>query len=84
MIYFCLHAIVGFKSRPRLYSCAFKTEQRLVAVLRKEQFSPSQEVDGEYLMDEWMDPGAIFNRDAVRLWWGHPAKNDQATLAVSA
>jgi hypothetical protein len=69
---------------PKFYSCAFKTGQRLVAVLKDEQFDPCQEIDDEYLMDEWMDLGAIINRDAVRLWRGHPAKNDQATPAVSA
>lgn len=65
---------------PRLYSCTFKIGQRLVTVLKDEQFDPSQKIDDEYLMDEWMEMGAIINRDAVMLWRGHPAKNDQATI----
>jgi hypothetical protein len=66
---------------PKLYSCSFKTGQRLVAVLKNEQFDPSQEIDDEYLMSEWMELGAIINREAVRLWRGHPAKNEKAIAA---
>jgi hypothetical protein len=60
--------------RPTLYSCAFKTGERLVAVLKDEQFNPALEIDDEYLMDEWMLLRDAINPDAVRLWRGHPKK----------
>lgn len=59
---------------PTLCQCSFKTGARSMAVLKDEQFDPTQEIEDGYLMDEWEDLTAVINRDAVRLWRGHPKR----------
>ncbi|MBD1995214.1 hypothetical protein H6G00_01040 [Leptolyngbya sp. FACHB-541] len=57
---------------PQLRFCVFATGLHIVAVLKNEQFDPSQPIDDEYLMDEWIELVEKINPDAVRLWRGHP------------
>lgn len=57
---------------PQLKFCTFTTGLHIIAVLKDEQFDPTQPIDDEYLTDEWIELVERINKDAVRLWRGHP------------
>jgi hypothetical protein len=57
---------------PQLKFCVFATGLHTVAVLKDEQFDPTLPIDDEYLMGEWVGLIEQINRNAVRLWRGHP------------
>jgi hypothetical protein len=67
-----LRLLTSLGYEPQLRYLELKTGLHVVAILKDEQHDPSQQLDEEYLLDEWEDLTAQINPDAVRLWRGYP------------